>query len=146
VMRERIEAMRAIWTQEEAEYHGDFVDFGPMITRPKPIQTPHPPVLVGGGLPYGARRALTYGDGWVPHAHRPTYRLLDKLPEYREMEKAAGRTLPITAFGPEHDPAAWPAYRDAGIERIVISIASEPSDTVLPLLDKLAAGLAAIAS
>lgn len=145
VMRERIEAMRAIWTQEEAEYHGDFVDFGPMIARPKPIQTPHPPVLVGGGLPYGARRALAYGDGWVPHAHRPTYRLLDKLPEYREMEKAAGRSLPITAFGAEHDPAAWPSYRDAGIERIVVSIASEPSDTVLPQLDKLAAGLTAVA-
>ena len=107
VMRERIEAMRAIWTQTKPEYSGEFVKFGPMMTWPKPVQKPHPPVLVGGGLPYGARRALAYGDGWMPHARRPTYRLLDKLPEYREMEKAAGRTLPITAFGAEHDPAAW---------------------------------------
>lgn len=145
VMRERIEAMRAIWTQSEPEYHGEFVNFGPMITRPKPIQTPHPPVWVGGGLPYGARRALAYGDGWVPHAHRPTYRLLDKLPEFREMEKRAGRTLPITAFGAEHEPAQWPAYRDAGIERIVISLASEPADIVLPALDKWAGKLAELA-
>ncbi len=146
VMRERIEAMRAIWTQSKPEYHGDFVDFGPMMTWPKPIQKPHPPVLIGGGMPYAARRALAYGDGWVPHARRPTYRLLDKLPEYRDMEQAAGRTLPITAFGAEHDPDAWPAYRDAGIERIVISIASEPADTVLPLLDTLAEKLGAVAA
>jgi probable F420-dependent oxidoreductase len=146
VMRERVEAMRTIWTQSKPEYHGKFVDFGPMMTWPKPMQKPYPPVLIGGGIPYGARRALAYGDGWVPHARRPTYRLLDKLPEYREMEKAAGRTLPITAFGAEPDPAAWPAYRDAGIERIIISIDSEPADVVLPLLDNLASKLSTVAS
>lgn len=145
VMRERVEAMRAIWTESKPEYHGDFVEFGPMMTWPKPIQQPYPPVLIGGGIPYGARRALAYGDGWVPHARRPTYRLLDKLPEYRRMEQAAGRTLPITAFGVEHDPVAWPAYRDAGIERIVISIDPEPSDAVLPLLDTLAGKIATVA-
>ena len=145
VMRERVEAMRAIWTQTKPEYHGEFVDFGPMMTWPKPIQTPHPPVLIGGGMPYGARRALAYGDGWVPHARRPTYHLLEKLPEYREMEQAAGRTLPITAFGAEHDAAAWPTYRDAGIDRIVISIDSAPADVVLPKLDAWSKHLSAVA-
>jgi probable F420-dependent oxidoreductase len=145
VMRERIEAMRAIWMRSKPEYHGKFVNFGPMMTWPKPIQKPHPPVLVGGGMPYGARRALAYGDGWVPHAQRPTYRLLDKLPEYRDMEKAAGRTLPITAFGAEHDAAAWPAYREAGIERIVISIDSQPAEAVLPQLDQWAKQLSQVA-
>jgi probable F420-dependent oxidoreductase len=135
VLREKLEAMRAIWTQAKPEYHGDFVKFGPMMTWPKPVQKPHPPVLMGGGLPYGARRALAYGDGWMPHARRPTYRLLDKLPEFREMAKAAGRTLPITAFGVEHDPDLWPAYREAGIERIVLSLESEARDLVLPKLD-----------
>jgi alkanesulfonate monooxygenase SsuD/methylene tetrahydromethanopterin reductase-like flavin-dependent oxidoreductase (luciferase family) len=101
-------------------------------------------VLVGGGLPYGARRALAYGDGWMPHARRPTYRLLDKLPEYREMEKAAGRTLPITAFGAEHDASVWAAYRDAGIERIVLSIDSAASDVILPKLDQWAGKLASV--
>jgi probable F420-dependent oxidoreductase len=145
VMQERIEAMRAIWTKSKPEYHGQFVNFGPMMTWPKPMQKPHPPVLVGGGMPYGARRALAYGDGWVPHARRLTYHLLEKMPAYRELEKAAGRTLPITAFGAEHDATRWPAYRDAGIERIVLSIDSEPADVVLPLLDTWAAQLQAVA-
>src|SRR6478735_4118713 len=64
--RERIEAMKAIWTQPTAEYHGEFVNFGPMQTWPKPVQTPHPPILVGGAFPYSARRAVRYGDGWMP--------------------------------------------------------------------------------
>ena len=145
VMRERIEAMRAIWTKSKPEYSGKHVKFGPMMTWPKPIQKPHPPVLVGGAMPYGARRALAYGDGWMPHAKRPTYRLLDRLSEYREMEKAAGRTLPITAFGVEHDPEAWGAYRDAGIERIVLSMDSENADAALPKLDGWAAQLATVA-
>jgi probable F420-dependent oxidoreductase len=146
VMRERIEAMRAIWTQAKPEYRGAFVNFGPMMTWPKPYQRPHPPVLVGGGIPHGARRALAYGDGFMPHAHRPTYRLLDRLAQYREMEKAAGRTLPITAFGVEHDPAAWPAYRDRGVARIVLSINSEPGDRVLPKLDQWAGKVAELAA
>ena len=142
VMRERIEAMRAIWTKSKPEYQGEFVKFGPMMTWPKPVQKPYPPVLVGGGMPFGARRALAYGDGWVPHAKRPTYHLFDKLPEFREMEKKAGRTLPITAFGVEHDPARWAAYRDAGIERIILSIESAGSDVILPQLDAWAKKLA----
>jgi probable F420-dependent oxidoreductase len=138
VMRERIEAMRRIWTEPKPEYHGEFVAFGPMMTWPKPLQKPHPPVLVGGEMPHGVRRALAYGDGWVPHARRPTYRLLDKLAEFRAMERAAGRSLPITAFAVEHDPTAWPAYRDAGIERIVLSIESETTARVLAQLDRWA--------
>ena len=145
VMKERIAAMREIWTQAKPEYHGEHVDFGPMMTWPKPVQTPHPPVLVGGGLPYGARRALDYGDAWMPHAGRPTYRLLDRLDEFREMEKAAGRSLPISAFGAEHDPTEWPAYQDAGIERVIISLDSEAADVVLAKLDTLAVGISKVA-
>jgi probable F420-dependent oxidoreductase len=143
VMRERIAAMRLIWTQAKPEYRGEHVAFGPMMAWPKPYRKPHPPVLVGGGMPHGARRALAYGDGWVPQARRPTYRLLDRLPEYRAMERAAGRVLPITAFGVEHDPAAWPAYRDAGIARIVLSVDSLPAVELLPKLDAWAGKLAA---
>ena len=134
-MREQIEAMRSIWTETKPEYHGDFVDFDPMMTWPKPVQEPHPPVIVGGGIPWAARRALDYGDGWLPHARRPTYRLLDRLPEFREMEKAAGRSVPISVFGVEHDPDEWPAYENAGIERTVLSMESEQADAVLPQLD-----------
>src|SRR5215471_7906053 len=63
-MREQIEAMTEIWTKEKAEYHGDIVDFPPMMTWPKPAQKPRPPVLVGGAFPWAARRAIRYGDGW----------------------------------------------------------------------------------
>lgn len=141
VMAEKIAAMREIWTQTKPEFHGKYVDFDPMMTWPKPVQTPHPPVLVGGGVPFGARRALAYGDGWLPNATRPTYHLLDKISEFRDMEKAAGRTVPITAYGVEHDPDSWPAYADAGIERVVLSVASEPSEVILPMLDRWAAKL-----
>ena len=112
-----------------------------MVTSPKPIQKPHPPVIVGGGVPHGARRALAYGDGWVPNATRPNYRLLDRMSEYREMEKAVGRSVPITAFGVEHDPEFWGAYEDAGIDRIILSMPSEPADAILPMLDRWAVSL-----
>jgi len=141
VLRERIEAMRVIWTQTKPEYRGEFVKFGPMMTWPKPVQKPHPPVLMGGGLPHGARRALAYADAWMPHVRRPTYHLLDRLAEFREMERVAGRTLPITAWGVEHDADRWGAYRDAGMERIVLSINSEAAQQVLPQLDRWAAKL-----
>ena len=68
--RERIEAMKVIWTKSKAEYHGEFVNFDPMMTWPKPAQKPHPPIMVGGAFPYGARRAVRYGDGWMPHRAR----------------------------------------------------------------------------
>jgi probable F420-dependent oxidoreductase len=138
VMREKVEAMREIWTRSKPEYHGEFVNFDPMMTWPKPVQKPHPPVYVGGEFPYGARRALRYGDGWIPHAVRPQYTLLDRLPAFRELEKEAGRTVPITAFGVPHDADGWQAYADSGIERIVLSIDSEPPDVVLPMLDSWA--------
>ena len=137
-MREKVEAMRAIWTQSKPEYHGELVNFDPMMTWPKPIQKPCPPVLVGGEFPYGGRRALRYGDGWMPHAVRPDYTLFDKLPAFREMAREAGRSIPITAFGVPHDPDGWAKYEDAGIERIVLSIDSEPPNVVLPMLDSWA--------
>jgi len=94
LMQERIEAMKAIWTKSKPEYTGSFVKFPPMMTWPKPVQKPHPPVIVGGAFPFGARRALAYGDGWLPHARRPAYgEVLGMLPEFRKMAAAAGRAV-----------------------------------------------------
>jgi probable F420-dependent oxidoreductase len=70
--RERVEAMKAIWTEPKAEYHGEFVNFSPMMAWPKPVQKPYPPIMVGGAFPYGARRALQYGNGWMPHRSVPS--------------------------------------------------------------------------
>src|SRR5215471_7985903 len=98
-MRESIEAMKAIWTKSEAEYHGEFVHFDPMIARPKPVQKPHPPIHVGGAFAYGARRAIRYGDGWIPTARGE---IAEVLPKFRDMAREAGRdpaSIEITSFG-----------------------------------------------
>ncbi len=142
VMRERVEAMKVIWTKSKPEYSGQFVQFPPMMTWPKPLQKPHPPVIVGGAYPYGARRAIAYGDGWVPHARRPAYGdVLGLLPEFRTMATAAGRdphTISITIFGVAEDLDLIKRYRDAGVARLVFNVAPAKADEVLPVLDRCA--------
>jgi probable F420-dependent oxidoreductase len=148
LMHERVEAMRAIWTKSKPEYNGKFVKFPPMMTWPKPIQKPHPPVIVGGAFPYGARRAIAYGDGWIPHARRPAYgEVLDKFPEFRQMAKEAGRdpaTIAITVYGAPAEADALKRYRDAGTERVVFETPSAKADEVMPLIDKYAALIRAV--
>jgi probable F420-dependent oxidoreductase len=142
VMQERVEAMKAIWTQSKPEYRGKFVEFPPMMTWPKPVQKPHPPVIVGGAFPYGARRAIAYGDGWVPHARRPAYgEVLGMLPEFRKMATAAGRdpgSIPITVFGVAEDRELIERYRDAGVARLVFNLPPSKAEEVLPILDRCA--------
>ena len=70
-MRERVEAMKMIWTSEVAEYHGEHVDFDPLWQWPKPLQHPHPPVFIGGNGPKVLDRVLRYGDGWMPNVSDP---------------------------------------------------------------------------
>src|SRR5437868_3706959 len=89
-MREQIEAMKAIWTESKPEYHGEIVDFPPMMTWPKPAQKPHPPVIVGGAFPHAARRAIRYGDGWIPTSRYGD--LGEYMPAYTQMLAQAGRT------------------------------------------------------
>jgi probable F420-dependent oxidoreductase len=146
LVRERIEAMKAMWTEEEPEYHGEFVDFDPMILRPKPIQQPHPPVIVGGAFPYAARRAVRYGDGWYALTG-PSYGDEFKfIPQFREMLASAGRdasTCPVTiCLYPEELDAHHPdqlgllkRYRDLGVARCIVALSSEKSDAILPVLD-----------
>jgi probable F420-dependent oxidoreductase len=140
--RERIEAMKAIWTQSKAEYHGEFVNFDPMMTWPKPVQKPHPPILVGGAFPYGARRALAYGNGWVPHRTRTQYADVQAmLPEFRKMAAEAGRdpaSVPITLWGAKQDLDMLKRDRDNGISRVVVALDSTKADAILPMLDRWA--------
>ena len=142
IARERIEAMKVIWTETKAEYHGEFVNFDPMMAWPKPVQKPHPPVIVGGAFPYGARRAIRYGDGWVPHASRPEYGdVSDFLPQFHQMAKEAGRDpafLPVTMFRVVEELDALRRYRDIGIARVVITLPSAGAGQVLPILDRWA--------
>src|SRR5215467_7194275 len=135
VMRERVEAMKAIWTKSKPEYDGKHVKFPQMMTWPKPIQKPHPPVIVGGAFPYG--------DGWVPHARRPAYDdVLTLLPEFRKMATAAGRDLasiPVTVFGVAENVDAVRRCQDAGVARAIFNLPAAKADEVLPVLDRCAA-------
>jgi alkanesulfonate monooxygenase SsuD/methylene tetrahydromethanopterin reductase-like flavin-dependent oxidoreductase (luciferase family) len=141
--RERIEAMKLIWTEAQPEYHGEFVNFAPMMAWPKPVQKPYPPIIVGGAFPYGARRAIRYGDGWVPRASRQTYADVgDFLPQFRQMATEADRdpaSLPITTFRVEENLDRLRHYRDIGVARAVISVPAAKADEVLPQLDRWAA-------
>ena len=137
-MREQIEAMKKIWTENKPEYHGEIVDFPPMMTWPKPVQKPHPPVIIGGAFPHAARRAVRYGNGWVPIAGRGGS-LEDWLPAFKEMLAEAGRSLadvPITMFGVAPDARPGQALPDMGVTRVVAGCPPEPADKTLPLLDK----------
>jgi probable F420-dependent oxidoreductase len=137
--RERVEAMKEIWTKEKAEYHGEFVNFDPMMAWPKPVQKPHPPIIVGGAFPYSARRAIRYGDGWIPHAARNTYaEIADMLPQFNKMANEAKRdpkSIEITVWGPKQDADLMKRYEDLGVARVVFSLESEKADTILPVID-----------
>ncbi len=136
-VRESIEAMKEIWTRPQAEYHGEFVNFGPMIANPKPVHKPHPPIHVGGAFPQGARRAIRYGDGWIPTAGRLD--LAEILPKFRDMAREAGRdpaSIEISSFGHSADLDRVKRLADMGVTRIVPMFPAEKADTVLPLIDK----------
>ena len=138
-MREQIEAMKEIWTKSTAEYHGDLVDFPTMMTWPKPVQKPYPPVIVGGAFPWAARRAVRYGDGWYPNASSGDPE--EYLPRFREMASEAGRdpeSLPVTLGGAPADTDRLKRFRDLGAVRAVVTLEAGKPDEVLPVLDRWA--------
>src|SRR6202045_1151985 len=106
-VRESIEAMKEIWTKPQAEYHGEIVKFDPIFAWPKPMQKPWPPIIVGGGFPQAAQRAIAYGDGWVPIAGPD---LVDQIGKFRQMAKEAGRDpnpLSVSAICASSAPFSW---------------------------------------
>jgi probable F420-dependent oxidoreductase len=146
-MREQIEAMKAIWTESKAEYHGDLVEFGTMMTWPKPVQKPHPPVILGGAFPWAARRAVRYGDGWYPNAASGDPE--DYIPKFRQMAKDAGRdpaALELTLGGAPADLDKLKRFRDLGVARANFPLMSEKRDEILPVLDRWAKFIPQLAS
>jgi probable F420-dependent oxidoreductase len=138
ILRERMLAMKAIWTQDEAEYHGEFVDFEPLWSWPKPVQQPHPPIIVGGSGPRTLQRVIEYGDEWMPIGGRSTS-LAERIAELQRMAADAGRgTIPVTIFGVRPDPAVIEHYREIGVSRCIFPVPSAPSETVMPLLNRYA--------
>ena len=137
LMRERIEAMKVIWSQSKAEYHGERVDFDPLYMWPKPVQKPHPPIHVGGEFPGAAQRALRYADGWIPIGGRGDD-LAKSIPEFRRLAEQAGRdprSLEVSIYGVLAQEKAAAAYLDLDIDRIVFGLPPASRDEILPILD-----------
>ncbi len=147
VLRERVKAMKELWTNEEASFHGDFVNFDRAISYPKPAQNPHPRILFGGATENGRKRVVEYCDGWLPIDI-----LLDDLPpaiaDLKEKAKAAGRdpdSIEVDIFAFDiRDPDILKRYRDMGIERVVI-YSPRAEEKVMPWLDNLAPQIEAVA-
>lgn len=116
IMRERIEAMKAIWTSDEASYDGEHVAFQRIWSWPKPAQWPHPPVLVGGNGPTVLDRVLSFGDAWFPNW---SPEVLDRVPELRSRAADAGRDVPVLMMGVPADPHELERCRQAGVTRVV---------------------------
>ena len=141
-MREQVEAMKEIWTKDVAEYHGQIVDFPAMNSWPKPVQKPHPPVIVGGAFRLAARRALRYGDGILPAAPSAGSGSPEEfMPRWRQMAEEAGRdwrSLSVTLGGAPEDLDLLKRNRDLGVTRMTVRLPASKEDEILPLLDRWA--------
>jgi probable F420-dependent oxidoreductase len=140
LMRERILAMKALWTQEEAAFHGEMVNFDPVWSYPKPAQRPHPPILLGGDSDYTVKRVVEFCDGWLPIA-RPGFKAKEAVAGLRQAASAAGRdysTLSLGVFAAPPDKAVLAEYRNAGIHRAILAIPDLSRDEILGVLDKYA--------
>jgi len=138
LMRERILAMKALWTEQEAAFHGEMVNFDAVWLYPKPMQQPHPPILLGGSSDYTLKRVVEFCNGWFPIA-RPGFKPKEAIERLRRVASAAERnfsTLTISVFGAPADKAALTEYRDAGIHRAVLPIPDLTRDEIMGLLDK----------
>jgi probable F420-dependent oxidoreductase len=133
LLREKVEAVKAIWTQEQAEYHGDMVNFGPMWSWPKPVQRPHPPVLLGGSGPKILERVVRYADGWMPNRGDT----IERIPELQEMARAAGREpIPVTVY-PKPVAGEIERMAAAGVERCIYWVPADGRDQALTKLEEL---------
>jgi probable F420-dependent oxidoreductase len=141
VLRERVLAMKEIWTKEEAEFHGEFVSFDPIRALPKPVQKPHPPVIMGGDGEKTFDRVIEFADGWMPIL-RPHTDPVAKIPELRRRAEKAGRdpkSISISIFFAKADKAAIESLAKAGVDRAILGLPSAGKDKILPLLDAYAA-------
>jgi probable F420-dependent oxidoreductase len=137
VLRERIAAMKQIWTQDEASYRGEHVDFEAIWSWPKPVQQPHPPILLGSGSARGRQRVVDYCDGWMPIAGRDD--VLGGIVDLRRRAEQAGRdpaSISVSIFGAPNDPARIDEYRSAGVERLVFGLPPQGRDAVLRAADR----------
>ncbi|SRR5579885_266229 len=142
IVKEKILAMREIWTKEAAEFHGEFVNFDPIWSYPKPVQAGGPPVLMGSQSKRVFERAAEYCDGWLP-INFPRYDFAGGVKQLREAEKKFGRKqLSLSLFGAPSKDDDIKRFMELGFERLIFPLPSAPRDNVLPLMDKYAAAAA----
>ncbi|QQS10804.1 MAG: LLM class F420-dependent oxidoreductase [Rhodospirillales bacterium] len=140
LMRERVLAMKALWTQEAAEFHGEMVSFDPVWCYPKPARKPHPPILLGGETDHTLKRVVEYCDGWFPRARGgfDAAAALDRLRRAAEAGKRDPATLSTSVFGAPPDAATLDSYRAAGIDRALLAVPDLDRDGILRALDTMA--------
>jgi probable F420-dependent oxidoreductase len=140
LLDEQLRAMREMWTQEEAEFHGEHVDFDPLYSRPKPVQQPYVPIYVGGGEA-AFDRVREFGDAWLANGVPP-----DALePMLEKLREQTGREVPVTVFGASAEPEALEGYRSLGVERALVMLPTLPERETMEHLDELAEATAAYA-
>ena len=146
ILRERVLAMQALWTHDEAEFHGEFVNFDPVWLYPKPKQKPYPPILLGGETDHTLRRVVEFGSGWLPRA-RGGFEPDQAVVRLRQVASEGGRdpaAFAITVFNAPAEEATLASYRKAGIHRVLLEVPDRGRDEVLRVLDRnapLARGL-----
>jgi alkanesulfonate monooxygenase SsuD/methylene tetrahydromethanopterin reductase-like flavin-dependent oxidoreductase (luciferase family) len=139
-MRERVEAMKTIWASDEAEYHGEHVDFDPIWSWPKPVQEPHPPILVGGNGEKAIDRVVAFGDEWMPNVGRSGLDELGRrIAELQEKASDAGReAIPVSGFGAPRDPETVERLEEIGFSRLYWYVPPESRDEVAKRLERYA--------
>ncbi len=138
VMSERARAMKVIWTEEEPEFHGEFVDFDPIWSWPKPVQRPNPPILVGGETDHTLRRVVDWADGWFPRG-RGGFDPAEGMARLKAIADEAGRsmdTINVSLFGAEPNREALDRAAEAGMTRAILGLPSNDRDDVLRRLDR----------
>jgi probable F420-dependent oxidoreductase len=143
VMRERIEAMKAIWTSDEASYAGEFVNFERIWSWPKPVQKPHPPILVGGTGPRVLDRVLAFGDEWMPNRIPDPGELIRRIEELRSRATEAGREIGVTLSGCTRDPALIERFAQAGVHRGVFWLPAAGRAEIEAAIERIEAAVAA---
>ncbi|OBG63418.1 LLM class F420-dependent oxidoreductase [Mycobacterium sp. E3339] len=138
VVDERLDAIIEIWTHEKAEYHGEFVDFGPIYSWPKPVQEPYPPLYFGGG-PAGFKRIARLHAGWL--SMTPSAEVL--APQLERLRDAAGSDVPVISLHAGASTAKeLEGYLALGVEHLLVELPTEPRDETLRRLDELRAEFA----
>ncbi|WP_053205594.1 LLM class F420-dependent oxidoreductase [Jiangella muralis] len=135
LLDEQIPALRALWTQDRGEYHGEYVDFDPVLTWPKPIQHPHPPIYVGGSSRAAADRARRLDCGWMPIAVDEPAKITSQLDLVRD---GTGSDVPVTVCVLDDDVDVVAGYVDAKVERILLHLDPAPEGATFNRLDQLA--------